>query len=115
MTVKFAAQVLSKTVAANLNLFNKDAPETARFCLYIDKFFDCLNARSLEEGKRRLKPDLNPYESVDDERLHWLEHTFLTYFTQWEDNVKNREGPFTKNEIGMKDHSTRFLSSNMQF
>ena len=35
-----------------------------------DKFFDCLNVRSPDEHKRRRKPDLKPYTSASDERLH---------------------------------------------
>ena len=56
MTVRLAAQVLSETVAVNRELFTPEASETARFCRYIDKFFDCMNVRSLNESERRRKP-----------------------------------------------------------
>ena len=43
--------------------------ETAKFCEVFDKFFDCMNTRSMSEGKKKRKPDLDPYRSVDDCRL----------------------------------------------
>ena len=47
----------------------KDTEETERFCLMFDRFFDMLNTRAIDEGMRRKKPDLKPYEKVDDERF----------------------------------------------
>ena len=44
--------------------------ETAKFCLMFDKFFDCLNTRRAGEGKEKRKPDLDPYRSDKDVRLH---------------------------------------------
>lgn len=35
----------------------------------IDRFFDCLNVRSLDEGVRKRKPDWNPYYDSGDVRL----------------------------------------------
>ena len=43
--------------------------ETARFCKTFDKFFDCLNVRSLDECVERRKPDKRPYKYKDDSRL----------------------------------------------
>ena len=43
--------------------------ETEKFCRMFDKFFDCLNTRSLVEAKQKLKPNLNPYFSSEDSRL----------------------------------------------
>ena len=37
-----------------------------------DKFFDCMNTRNLDEGMRKLKPDLNGYFSEKDSRLKVL-------------------------------------------
>ena len=50
-------------------LKNDDFDETSKFCQMIDKFFDCLNTRHLEEGKRKRKPDLDPYRNVNDRRF----------------------------------------------
>ena len=42
MRVKYAAQVLSETVGNILNNFaSEKATGTERFCLILDKFFDC--------------------------------------------------------------------------
>ena len=43
--------------------------ETQKFVSYFDKFFDCLNVRSVDEWARKKKPFLKPYRSSDDERL----------------------------------------------
>ena len=39
-----------------------------------------------------------PISSPDDERLPWLTDTFLAYFEDWEKNVKNRPGNFSKTD-----------------
>uniref|UniRef100_A0A1X7U031 Transposable element P transposase n=1 Tax=Amphimedon queenslandica TaxID=400682 RepID=A0A1X7U031_AMPQE len=57
-----------------------------------DKFFDCLNTRHLEEGKRKRKPDLDPYRSVNDRRFKWLVEDFLGYLDEWKKSVEEREG-----------------------
>ena len=45
--VRLAAQVLSETVGSVLNSFGPvDAVGTAKFCLMMDKFFDCLNVKN---------------------------------------------------------------------
>jgi hypothetical protein len=43
------------------------------------------------------QPFCHPFRHKDDERLNWLEHTFLVYLDGWEKNVYNREG-FTLSE-----------------
>ena len=43
--------------------------ETEKFTLTFDRFFNCLNVRSLSEWKVKRKPDLKPYTNVDDPRL----------------------------------------------
>lgn len=48
---------------------NTDYTETAKFGYMFDKFFDCLNTRNAEEGKRKRKPDLDPYRSDKDARF----------------------------------------------
>ena len=50
MRVNLAAQVLSETVGNVLNNFGPE--ETAgmeKFCLMMDKFFDCLKVRNTKE------------------------------------------------------------------
>ena len=89
---------------------NKDEfRETARFCQFFDKFFDCLNTRRAGEGKEKLKPDLEPYRSEKDVRFkvslvytivlviiklypQWLEDEFLGYLTEWKESVDERKG-----------------------
>ena len=43
--------------------------ETEKFVVMVDRFFDCLNVRSLNQWKEKRKPDLKPYTSADDPRL----------------------------------------------
>nr|XP_006814580.1 PREDICTED: uncharacterized protein LOC102809633 [Saccoglossus kowalevskii] len=72
MKVKYAAQVLSSTVANAVSLFGQKGPHiapTVEFIRNFDKFFDCLNVRSMIEGVRKRKPNLMPYRSPDDPRL----------------------------------------------
>ena len=49
-------QVLSETVG---NVFNSFGPEettgTAKFCIMVDKFFDCLNVRNTTEHSTKRK------------------------------------------------------------
>lgn len=56
-------------------------PETEqmqKFVTNFDKFFDCMNVRSLDEGSRKRKPNLKPYYSPDDERLKVsMSHCFV--------------------------------------
>ena len=55
MRVRLAAQVLSETVGSVLNSFGPvDAVGTARFCLMMDKFFDCLNVKNTEKLSKTL-------------------------------------------------------------
>ena len=52
MSVKLAAQVLSATTSTLLNTYyEKETTGTANFCQYINNFIDCINVRSLKEGK----------------------------------------------------------------
>ena len=84
MTVKFAVQVLSNTVATVLRLTKKsDVQETENFCEMMDTFFDCLNVRSVDEAERKRKPFLKLYRSLNDPRFEWLETKFLPYFSDW--------------------------------
>ena len=46
-----------------------ETQETEVFLRYFDRFFDCLNVRSISEAGQKRKDDLKPYISTDDERL----------------------------------------------
>ena len=82
MRVKLAVQVLSDSVAVALRQVMADeASETSKPCEIMNKFFDCLNVRSLTEHKTRNKPDVKPYTDVNDERLAWLRTDFLSYLS----------------------------------
>ncbi|CAC5374861.1 THAP9 [Mytilus coruscus] len=106
MKVNFAAQVLSSTVANALEmLYGDNVTETVNFIRVMNRVFDCLNVRSLYEGRNKRNPDLNPYNSSNDERLGWLKEDFLNYFSEWEQVVMNRVGNFT-----LKDRKGMLLS-----
>ena len=65
--------MLSKTVSEALDYDDNPATkETPRFCRIFNKFFDCLNVRSLDEHVLKKKPDMRPYKSKDDSRLKVL-------------------------------------------
>ena len=54
--------------------------ETARFLLLTNRFFDCLNVRSLNEGQQKNNPDLMPYVSPDDPRITVRLYNFFPHF-----------------------------------
>ena len=63
-------QVLSKSVADALAYFgDPSTSETEVFIRNFDRWFDCMNVRSLSEAKTKRKPDLEPYTSPDDSRF----------------------------------------------
>ena len=63
-------EVLSNTVTAALKYKrNSETQETTRFCRMFNKFFDCLNVRSLEEHVHKRNPDIRPYRSPTDPQL----------------------------------------------
>ena len=53
---------------------NSDTSETKKFVMVFNKFFDCLNVRSLDEHIRKCKLDLKPYTKPTDERLTVSDH-----------------------------------------
>ena len=80
MTVRYASQVLSKTVAVAMRRFGgEDVTETAKFCEMMDSFFDCFNTRHLDESDRKRKTFLKEYCSQGDKRFEWLNNVFLKY------------------------------------
>ncbi|XP_014679242.1 PREDICTED: uncharacterized protein LOC106819095 isoform X2 [Priapulus caudatus] len=101
MNVKLAAQVLSYSVGTLLKASGRDdVLETAKFVLLMDRFFDCLNVRSVNEGKYKRKPDLLPYTDVKDPRFEFLQKEFLGYLSEWKKCVESRPGEYTKTERG---------------
>ena len=51
MRVRLAAQALSESVGTVLNEFGPpEAKGTAKLCLIMDNFFDCLNVRNNKES-----------------------------------------------------------------
>ena len=51
ITVKYASQVLNKTVVVALKTYGGErTTETATFCTLMDSFFDCFNAMHQDEG-----------------------------------------------------------------
>ena len=77
-------QVLSLTVASAFSHYSlEETEETEKFVWYFDKFFDCLNVRSLSECVHSRKPDLRPYRNPDDPRLQVIHniHNFILYLS----------------------------------
>ena len=57
MSVNLAAQVLIETVCNVLNNFSpEEAAGTGKFCLMMEKSFDCLNVRNTKEHITKRKP-----------------------------------------------------------
>ena len=93
ITVKLAAQVLSSSMANALML--KDAAQyssTAILCRNMDKWFDCLNGRHLNQARDKRKPELGAYFDKNDWRFHWLENDFLGWLNSWENEIDNQPG-----------------------
>ncbi|XP_076084495.1 uncharacterized protein LOC143055247 [Mytilus galloprovincialis] len=99
MKVNLAAQILSDTVANALEeLYDEQVSETVNFIRNMNKFFDCMNVRSLFEGRNKRNPNLDPYRNLQDVRLNWLKTDFMNYLSTWKDSVVNRQGNFTKSQ-----------------
>ena len=93
MTVKYAAQALSRSVSNVLNEWGPPgAKETAKFFRMIDSFFDLLNVRCLDEGKLKGKPFLRHFDEINDICFDWLKNVFLPYFGNWKQRIDQREG-----------------------
>lgn len=62
--------MLSETVRNGLSMMGDESlVETIRFVDKFDKFFDCLNVNSLNDGRKERKPFKQPYRSATDFRL----------------------------------------------
>ena len=81
MNVRFAAQVLSNTVALALEDY-PDAKLTMQFIERFDKWFDCMNVRSFREHVRSKKLFRKPYTDLNDERFLFL-NRFLDWMRSW--------------------------------
>ncbi|CAM1323325.1 Uncharacterised protein r2_g3187 [Pycnogonum litorale] len=94
MRVNLAAQILSSSVGNIMMAYgHQDYSETARFILLCDRFFDCLNTRSLTEAQFKRKPYLKPYTDVNDPRFEFLIKEFIGYFEKWYESIPpNSEG-----------------------
>ena len=97
MKVSLAAR--SSTVANALEfVYGDETAETVTFVRHMNKFFECLNVRSLYEARNTRNDNVAPYTSPDDPRLDYLLNDFLGYFKDWKTHVENRQGQFTKSE-----------------
>ena len=69
------------------------------------QFFDCLNVRSLNEGKFKRKEFLEPYRNANDERFLLLREEFLGCFHAWLESIAQRNGNFS-----VADRQKMFIS-----
>ncbi|XP_046579981.1 uncharacterized protein LOC124287470 [Haliotis rubra] len=109
--MKVNLDVLGKTFADALEeLYGDQVIETVKFIRHMNKFFDCLNVRSLSEGRKTRNRDRDIYCEADDDRLTYLMNDFLgyRYFDSWRVSVTNRPGDFTKGQRSsmMLSHQT---------
>lgn len=91
MKVKYAAQVLSQSVANVLKQMNW--PKTGQLINFIEmmnKFFDCLNGAHSSQALKHLNENLAAYDDINDPRFDWLLRDFWENFmVKWkEDNAK---------------------------
>lgn len=104
MKVNLAAQVLSDSVANSIEmLYGPETSETVYFLRLFNKFFDCLNVRSMWEGRNKRNENLAPYLTQNDPRLTFLTNDLMNYLNDWEQEIENRPGNFSKSQrSGMK-------------
>ena len=70
MRVRLASQVLSSSMAhALLSRNDPNFHGTAYFCKIMDKWFDCLNGRYVNQDVRTRKPELAAYRNKADWRF----------------------------------------------
>jgi len=97
MTVSYATQILSSSLANVMSHYYPEFKTTATLCHFMDSFFDCLNVRNQSEGVKKQKPFLEPYRKPDDSRLDWLKQNFLEYLFHWKTQIQER-GDYTMKE-----------------
>ncbi|KAJ1526448.1 hypothetical protein ONE63_009582 [Megalurothrips usitatus] len=89
MKVKYAGQVMSKTVSQDLiDQGWPEALETAGFIRRVNDWFDCLNGAHSSVAKKTRNENLAPYEHVDDKRFNVLQN-FLDYLDEWSTEANN--------------------------
>ena len=80
MKVNIAAQVLSNTVAHQLEKeYGDKVAGTVQFIRHMNHFFDCLNTRNLFEAEHKRDANREAYKDANDDRLKYLEGEFLQY------------------------------------
>ena len=93
--VRLAAQVFSKAAGKVIEHFGPpEALEISKFCVMIDKFFDCINVSNTHEYKTRKKKFLKPYEDLNDPRFTFIDK-FLAYSSEWKRSIDLQLGKFT--------------------
>ena len=107
MRVVDAAQVLSRTVASDLEMKNyPGVSETVKFIREVNDWFDRLNGAHSTMGKKRNNPNLNTYTSQEDPRFDQL-LGFLDYLDEWKAEAYQLGDDVTinasVNETGMVD------------
>lgn len=96
MKVNLAAQVLSNTVANALEqLYGESCTSTVTFIRMLNKWFDIVNVKNLNEGRHERNPNLAPFTDLNDPRLIWLERDFLQYLDEWKVAVDSRPGEYS--------------------
>lgn len=70
----------------------------SELCFNINKFFDCLNARSQAESTRTRNEFCKPYSDVNDTRFDWLMIDFLGYLKNWKESIENRPGEYSQTQ-----------------
>ena len=89
MKVKYAAQVLSATIARMLERKKwLGTEETIIFIRKVNDFFDMLNGAHSKQGKRKRNPNLDPYCSKEDPRFEELAK-FLLYLQEWKEDAES--------------------------
>ncbi|KAK3920099.1 Transposable element P transposase [Frankliniella fusca] len=88
MKVKYAAQVMSRSVAQLIeDMKLPNTKETVEFIRRTNDFFDMLNGAHTQQGVRSRNDNLLPYRSVTDERFAKLED-FLSYLKDWQNDAE---------------------------
>jgi len=108
MKVKFAAEVLSNTVALDLEQQNwPETRETIKFIRLNNKFFDILNGAHSAQHIRTRNPDLAPFKDINDPRFEWLLEVYLNYLQDWESQVRSKNLPLKEQEKMLLSRQTR--------
>lgn len=80
MGVWYATQILSNIVASILRESrHTKVQETVKLCRVFNLSFNCLNLRSGQESKKKLKHFLELHDGKDEQIFDWVSDTFLPY------------------------------------